>query len=251
MSNEENKFDFFSKVEPVRGSDEVIRQIQEAIYSGKFKIGERLPSERSLSEIFSISRPTIREAIRVLEAEKVVEVKKGVKGGAFIIEPGPDQIGRSLEALIRFKNTTVDEFTEFRLEFESQTAYLAAERATTEQIENLNEIAKKIKLVATGENFDQEEYVKYDIMFHEEVAYASNNQIRVAIMLGLHNAFKKMSIDIGNLEIEQWQRQEYKDIEEIVSAISHRNPELAKKKMQEHVQRNSEFMKRYNKQPKD
>ncbi|MFE5430732.1 FadR/GntR family transcriptional regulator [Peribacillus simplex] len=248
MDKEENKFDFFSKVEPVRGFDEVVRQIQEAISSGKFKVGERLPSERTLSEIFNISRPTIREAIRVLEAEKVVEVKKGVKGGAFIIEPGPDQIGKSLEALIRFKNTTVDEFTEFRLEFEGQTAYLAAERATTSQIESLNKIAKQIKLQAMDSNFNRTEYVKYDILFHEEVAYASNNQIRVAIMLGLHNAFHKMSIDIGDLENEEWQLRDYKDIEAIVHAISNRNPQLAKKKMEEHVQRNSEIMNIYKEQ---
>lgn len=242
MSNEENKFDFFNKIEPTRGFDEVVKQIQEAIYSGKLKAGDRLPSERALSETFNISRPSVREAIRVLEAEKLVEVRRGVTGGAIIIEPTADQIGRSLEALILFKNATVDELSEFRIEFEGRTAYLAAERASSKQIENLNKISKEIKAVALDKGISWEEYVKNDIMFHEEIASASNNQIRVAIMLALHNVFKRMSINLRNLENEDWRIREYEDIEAITNAIANRDPELAKQCMEEHVKRNSEFM---------
>ncbi|MFE5430734.1 FadR/GntR family transcriptional regulator [Peribacillus simplex] len=240
MSVLNEKFNkIFNEIQPIRGFEDVVNQIEEAIYSGELKVGERLPSERMLSEMFKISRSSIREAIRVLEAEKVVEVKKGVKGGAFIIEPNPDQVGRSLEALIRFREATADELAEFRFEFEGQTAFLAAERATLKQKKSLIEISERIAHISNDKSVPWDEFVELDLLFHEEIANASQNQIRVAIMLAIHNVFHKTSLHFKEIDNIEWRSKEAKDIEIITDAICRGEADVARTAMENHVKMNS------------
>jgi DNA-binding FadR family transcriptional regulator len=80
----ENSNFVFSKYEYRRASDDIANEIKNAILTKEFTDGKRLPSERSLAEQFHVSRMTIREAFRLLEAKGIITVKKGPKGGAFI-----------------------------------------------------------------------------------------------------------------------------------------------------------------------
>jgi len=240
MSVLNGKFNrIFNEVQPIRGFEDVVSQIQEAIYSGKLKVGDRLPSERTLSEMFNISRSSIREAIRVLEAEKVVEVRRGVNGGPFISKPKPDQVGRSLEALIRFREATAGELTEFRFEFEGQTASLAAERATLKQKKTLIEISERITRISNDRSIPWDEFVELDLLFHEEIANASQNQIRVAIMLAIHNVLHKTSLHFKEIDNIEWRSKEAEDLERITEAICRGDADVARKAMEDHVKRNS------------
>src|SRR5213592_4815792 len=65
----------------------VLEQIRRAIQLGRFEGGTRLPSERELAQQFGVSRTTVREAIRVLQGEGLVDVKRGRNGGAVVISP--------------------------------------------------------------------------------------------------------------------------------------------------------------------
>ncbi len=77
----------FEPVKNQRISDEILRQIRDAVMSGKFQIGDRLPNERALAEQFAASRPSVREALRGLEQAGVIYIKKGVNGGVFVADP--------------------------------------------------------------------------------------------------------------------------------------------------------------------
>jgi len=124
----------FQQVRVSRASEEVVDQIKEAIYSRQLLPGDRLPSERELSEQFGLSRMTIRDALRVLESTGLVEIKVGASGGAYVREPNLEMLSDSLSSFLRLKKTTLLELTEARKIIETATAELAAQRATEEDL---------------------------------------------------------------------------------------------------------------------
>jgi GntR family transcriptional regulator, transcriptional repressor for pyruvate dehydrogenase complex len=228
----------FNKVQPVRGFEDVLNQIYDAIFNNQLKSGDRLPSERELASMFQVSRTTIREAIRVLEAEQVVEVKRGVNGGICIIEPKPDQLGRSLETLLHFRGATFDELAEFRTDFEGKNAYLAAIRATEEQIESIIHIANQFNDFTNEPNITWQELVELDTLFHEEIAYASHNQIYIAIMLGIQNLLRRTSLSLQTSTNMKFRKEQGIHLLEIAHAIRNRDANLARTKMMDHVENN-------------
>jgi GntR family transcriptional repressor for pyruvate dehydrogenase complex len=230
----------FTHIQPVRGFEGVVMQIQEAINTGEIKVGDRLPSERDLSNLFNVSRTTVREAIRVLEAERIVEVRRGVNGGIIIVEPKPDRVGRSLEALIRFKGATFYELAEFRTDFEGQATFLAAQRATEEEVRNILDISKQFSALVEDPKTKWQEIVEVDLSFHEAVVNASHNQIHIAILLGIHSLLRNAALSIEISENISFRKQQAEDLRNISSAICERDAVLAKTIMETHVMRNIE-----------
>ena len=83
--------DMFNPVSLARASQAIVDQIRLLIQDGHLSAGERLPSERDLCERFGVSRVTVREALRILEAGGLVTVKVGARGGAYITSPSSDR----------------------------------------------------------------------------------------------------------------------------------------------------------------
>lgn len=228
----------FNEVQPHRGFDDIVMQIQESIFQGNLKPGDRLPNERELGGVFGVSRPTLREAIRSLEAAGYVEVRRGTHGGTFITEPKAEQVGQSLSALIRFRGATAQELAEFRSSFEGETAFWAAKRATENHKQRLREIVSQLEDVTHNQQTPWEAFVDLDLAFHEELARATQNQIRVAVMLAIHDVIRKNALIIGNVEDMKWREQQLVDLNEITLAVEGNKVEEAKRLMQAHVERN-------------
>src|SRR5215218_4017135 len=68
----------------------IVDQVRTLIHEGKLTSGDRLPPEREMCERFGVSRVTVREALRVLEASGLVEIRVGAHGGAFVTQPTSD-----------------------------------------------------------------------------------------------------------------------------------------------------------------
>ena len=120
----------FSPVRPTRASDDVIAQIRRAILAGEVRPGDRLPTERELAQQFGVSRVTVRDALRALEANGLVRVKVGGQGGPFVAEPDISLLGESIGTHLHLRGATFHELAEARLALETTAARLAAERAT-------------------------------------------------------------------------------------------------------------------------
>lgn len=86
----------FVKARRVRSFDDVVEQVRSAVFDGTIGAGERLPSERELAEQFGVSRATLREALRALEASGIIEIRVGAHGGAFATE---GTVERSVDGL--------------------------------------------------------------------------------------------------------------------------------------------------------
>ncbi|HTD47135.1 MAG TPA: GntR family transcriptional regulator, partial [bacterium] len=124
----------FRPVRLTRASDEVVRQIKARIFGSRLPPGAQLPSEKDLAEQFGLSRITIRDALRVLESEGLIDIKVGARGGAFVSRPSARRVSESLTNLLRLRQITIQELTEARLAVEPSVASLAAQRATAEDI---------------------------------------------------------------------------------------------------------------------
>jgi Mn-dependent DtxR family transcriptional regulator len=124
----------------VTNADALVAEIRDGILDGNIRSGHFLGSERDISENFKVSRNTAREALRSLAALGAVEIKVGVKGGATIAEGDVDAIGETLAIQHCLSEIPEDEVLEIQSVLEGLAAERAAEHATPEDIERLEEL---------------------------------------------------------------------------------------------------------------
>src|SRR4051794_26240322 len=129
----------FTQVRQARVSGEIASQIVTAIVEGRLSSGDRLPSERELGEQFGVSRMTVRDALRVLEARGLISVKVGARGGAFVADATADRVAESMSTMLRLKRMSLSELAEARKIIEGAAAELAAQRADDDDIRRLEE----------------------------------------------------------------------------------------------------------------
>jgi GntR family transcriptional repressor for pyruvate dehydrogenase complex len=116
-----------------KASDLLVSGIREKIITARLPVGARLPSETELMELYGLGRATVREGLRLLEREGLVDIKRGSVGGIYVRHADIRQVSESLTLLFSLRDTTLGEFAAFRLLVEPKVAALAAENATDEQ----------------------------------------------------------------------------------------------------------------------
>jgi GntR family transcriptional repressor for pyruvate dehydrogenase complex len=155
------------RVSRLRVSDSVAAQLTQLITKGAYKVGEKLPSERVLSEQFGVSRSSMREAIRGIESSGLVSSSHGV--GVFVVKTTLDTPGAP-EILI-FDDFTVPELFEVRRTLEGEAAALAANRKGTADIDEMERLLRDCADPAVSDA----QFVQLDISLHQAVAKASKN----------------------------------------------------------------------------
>jgi len=240
----------FRKTTSNRIYQDLVEQIQEAILSGKLKPGDKLPSQRKLQEVFSTSRASIREALRVLEQKGLLEMKLGVKGGAVVKSSTIEYVTHSLSLLVQQQQVPIRHLVEFREEVEGGAAALATERATTEDITILKEILAEAKALLNGGVDKLEEYDVLDQKFHTHLAKMSQNVLFLSILTmihdNIHNYFKSLP-----REDQSMMQQNYEDLVAIVNAIEHGYSTEARRIAQLHVHRYFQFLQKHKKDLKN
>jgi len=151
---------------------EAIRTIKDMILDGRLAPGQRLPPERSLSEALGVSRPTVREAIRSLQAMNILESRHGA--GTFVASLSVDELLRPLQFVLSLAAGGLDHLFEVRLLLEPGAAALAAARATEQQVAGLRECAAR-----TGSEGldDAGAMLRLDTELHERIVEASANPL--------------------------------------------------------------------------
>jgi GntR family transcriptional regulator, transcriptional repressor for pyruvate dehydrogenase complex len=210
----------------VRSFDDVVAQLREAILSGEIKQGERLPNERELSQAFAVSRPTVREALRSLEATGVVEVRPGKSGGAFAVAPPLSLVGNAVATLLNLQGASLRDLAEFRVTFEPDNAWWAA------QLSALVEDAKAG--LASGDSW--EPIGEADARWHEALARATKNNLRIGISQGIHDAVMHQARALRPTA-EEYGAAIPRDLARITKAVAARDPEKARDLMRMHVER--------------
>lgn len=118
----------------------VARKLRKMIVDGELKDGDRLPHEAELMEHFSVSRPTLREAVRVLEAERLVEVRRGSRTGARVCVPGPEIVARPTSLLLELSGATIADVFVALEAIEPAAARILATTGTDDAFDELERI---------------------------------------------------------------------------------------------------------------
>jgi len=219
----------FTPVRQVRASGEIVTQIERAIFDGDLKSGDRLESERELAERFGVSRITVRDALRVLEARGLVHVKVGASGGAFVSETNADQVAESISTMILLRKMTLSGVAEARTVVETATCELAAERADGGAIERIERSVEKGRSVVR----EQAPHTEASMDFHVAVADASGNELLKATVAAYRDLLVQTLHDMRDVRSA---RATQKAHEEILDAIRSHDPEAARSLMLAHLQ---------------
>lgn len=192
----------------------------------KYKPGDKLPNENELSEELGVSRITLREAIRILVAGNVVEVKRGK--GTFVRQDFAEQPLTELTPVLSAK-VGVDDLFEMRLIFEPEAAYYATIRATDSELNRILAIGEKIEeMIREGQDRTQEE-----MAFHRSIAKATHNEFMNKLMPVLQESVSKgvFLYEKEHLPVEDV----IADHRMIMEFMKNRNAEGARNAMKIHI----------------
>lgn len=179
------------RVARLKVSDSVAAQLTKLITNGAYAVGEKLPAERVLSEEFGVSRSSMREAIRSIEASGLVSSSHGV--GVFVISNTVAAHGQN--DLLVFDDFTVPELFEVRRMIERDAAGWAAQRITPAVAFELQSIIE----TCSDPDLSDEDFVQLDIKLHQTIAKASRNELLATIYGGLEPMLLKYSLRVISL----------------------------------------------------
>ena len=219
----------FTPVRQARASVEIVSQIEHAIFEGELRAGDRLESERDLAERFAVSRITVRDALRVLEARGLVRVKVGATGGAFVPDTNVDQVAESISTMIRLRRMTLSGVAEARTVVETATCELAATRAGAAAIARIEHAVERGRSVVR----EQAPHTEASMDFHVMVAEAAGNDLLAATVSAYRDLLVQTLHDMRDVRSARMTQKAHEDI---LDAIQTHDPDAARRLMLLHLQ---------------
>jgi GntR family transcriptional regulator, transcriptional repressor for pyruvate dehydrogenase complex len=219
----------FDPIQPLRAHEYVAEQIRRHIALRLIRPGESLPSERELATMFGVGRPTVQHALRLLEADHLVEARRGRKGGTFVSAPDEDSVvmDEMVGRLIR-RRQELEELLVYRRALEPVVSRVAAQTRRKADV-----AAMRRAIEAMKEAESEPEYMRHDTELHLAIARATRNRFMAdaieEIRLKLNDAISFLP------ESDSWHRRLSGEHEAIVDAIDARDAAGAEKAMDLHV----------------
>ncbi len=209
-------------------AEKVVQRMLGLVKAGNLKANDKLPSEKELMEVFSVSRPTLREALRALSILGIITTRKG--GGSYISDLSAKNILGPLEFFVSIDENNLDDIFECRRIVECQMIAKAAERVTSSQLHELQSLVN-------GQKEKVEDSIAFrisDQQFHGLLAEISGNAVMARIADGLYNM--GMEIRRKATEIKGVLQQSILDHQAIVDALSKKDTAAAYHAMETHLQ---------------
>jgi GntR family transcriptional repressor for pyruvate dehydrogenase complex len=222
----------FEEVHQSTVTQKIISQIRTAVLKGKLQPGDKLPSEKELVEQFQVSKQSLREAMRALEHIGLIVVKKGIGGGAFIVEVNLEIAKESLTNYLYFKNLSIENLSEFRKLIEPYAAAKVAENINAKELQELNELNRSaIDHLNNDRIFEASQD---ELNFHRFIAKQTDNPLLYLIV----DFMESMLEDFKRLFVPD--QAFYKEVfdfhERIYEAIRDRDGQRASAEMLAHVE---------------
>ena len=222
-----HKSQMFKPIKKAKVYEEIVAKIKEMVEKGRFKSGDQLPVERELAEVFRVSRSSVREALRSLESQGFIESRQG--DGTYIARQPVESLVRPLASVILTEKDDQMELFEMRRMIEPDLAYLAAERATEEEIAMMEKV-----LTLQQEQIDRGDYeTDVDRNFHYIMARAARNKALLRITDNIIDLLAESREQY--LQVEGRPQKSVLRHREVLEAIRARDPERAEKCMLEHL----------------
>lgn len=224
-------------IERSRISKQITVQLCRMIGQGQLQPGDRLPPERELAELLGVSRASLREALHVLEMAGIVTIRQG--GGTFVRELAGDGFLSPLLLMLDVRGDLVGDLLEVRVMFEPETAARAAQRATAEDLAELERnIAAQGRLVEAGQPGDG--WLALDRQFHVAIARASHNEVAVRVT----GFITEMLQDVQRHFVASDERMQHAFArhQQILLAVNASEPQQARETMLEHLREVERFV---------
>ncbi len=212
-------------------SEVIARAIVHDIVHRRLQSGAKLPAEAEMLEQFEVGRPTLREALRILEVQGLIQIRPGPGGGPIVAQANSRDFGRMSTLYYQMTGATFQELVEARLAMEPLMARLAAERRDPAQVDRLMVAISRAE-GATVE--DDTSWAAASTDFHGTVAGLSGN--RVLDLFG--ESLKDVWLDriVGLMYPTEARQQVRRDHEAIARAIEKGDARRAERLMREHME---------------
>lgn len=211
-----------------RLSDLVRERLLDSIRSAELPAGAKLPSERELAERLGVSRTVVREAVRDLAAQGVLDVRSG--SGARISDSKDEGLGRSLGRYLRRRNLmNPEKIHEVRETLELQTTRLAAQRASPEDLSAIRGALDRM----SDAGDDPEASSLADVEFHRAIAKAADNDLYLVLVDSLYDIL--MEIRLATLSLPGRSQAVVKQHAAVLGALEAGDPAAAMQAMRDHL----------------
>lgn len=225
--------EIFSRIEHLRTADEVVQQIETLILEGVLRVGDRLPGERELSRQFDVSRPILRDALKVLEARGLVVTRHG--GGTHVADVIGQVFSQPVMELISTHRKAASDYLEYRREIEGITAEYAARRATRDDLALLDRIVARMGDAHSRGDFAEE--AEIDVEFHSTIGECAHN---IILLHTLRSCYRLLSDGVINNRLAVFaqpgaREMLYRQHMAIHAAIAAGDPDAARTAAMDHI----------------
>lgn len=219
----------FRRLRGVTLSSQIVGYIRAAIFAGELTPGDVLGSEPELAKQFDVSRMSIRDSLRTLEAMGLVEIKIGAKGGATIAHGNSNRLVDSMAVQMVLLGVTREQLLQARAAIESMTATLAAKRATDDDLHKIRLLLEE----AEAKLDDPKESARLGEAFHLAVAEAAGNAVLTLQLKAVSDALAN-----PNHLPDRNRAQHILDVHQsLFELIAARDEQGARENMMDHVER--------------
>ncbi|NPD21490.1 FadR/GntR family transcriptional regulator [Alterinioella nitratireducens] len=208
---------------------ELAEVLEAKILQGSMAVGESLPAERDMMILYNVSRTTVREALRILGAKGLIEVRRGRRGGSYVQAPNGESISRSLDLFIQGHDIRFSDLLAVREAIEPMAAAQAAQQRTDEDIARHYEILDQ----ADHTIADITRFSQLNIDWHMAVVRASHNPLFLSFMTSISSALflaterEEFDPEIRSIVARAHRR--------ITDAIAEGDVDAARRRMTRHV----------------
>lgn len=206
--------------------------LREQILKGDLVAGAELPSEREIGEQAGVSRATVREALRILESEGLIETRLGRRGGSSVLRPSSAPIERSVGIFIRGQRIRLQAVLETRGAIEPAAARYAALHRTEADLEELERCHARVEKSVREGNLD--DYIQANLDWHVQVVRASHNELLIAFISAMAKSIYVES-DLKGFSSLPVREAVIRAHGRVMDAIRAGDGEAAARRMQRHV----------------
>jgi GntR family transcriptional repressor for pyruvate dehydrogenase complex len=222
----------------------IAADLRRQIVRGQLLPGDVLPPEARLMDQYGVSRPTLREAYRILETELLIRVRRGSRGGAHVLAPDLSIASRSVGLLLQLQGTTIEDVYHARLVSEPVCAGLLAARHTDQDLKDLRAVVDELKLLAeAGRQVVQEPERWSDLTyrFHRLILERCGNKtlaVHAGILEGIvaTHLYLRVALSFGDDESPDRFKRAIAAYERVIGFIAAGDAEGAERMWRRHME---------------
>lgn len=181
------------ELDSMKAHERIVDRLLRRIVSGELPVGQQLPSEEEFTKIFGIARTTLREALRVLEAQGLIEISRGRGGGPIVTEPGLEPAANALAISLQLQGATVGDLVAVRGILEPHAAGELAKGHSSQDIEALSTAIDRAH--AAAENDDNKAFGEAAVLVHETLLECVGNPALSTLSAMLHDLVSRYYAD--------------------------------------------------------